>query len=76
MSVYDGWMSVYDEWMSVYVEWLSLYDEWMHRVVGVGKDKNVECVWRMLGECGCDRLKKRLATLSVQIIMCDVIQHW
>ena len=51
---------------------MSVYDEWMQWVLGVGKDKNVECVWRMVGECGCERLKKRLATLYVQIIMCDV----
>ena len=57
MSVYDEWMSVYDQCMSVYDEWMSVYNEWMQWVLGVGKDKNVECVWRMLGECGCERLK-------------------
>ena len=69
------WVYIMSDWvhiMSVNVKCMSVYDEWMQWVLGVGKDKNVECVWRMVGECGCERLKKRLATLSVQIIMCDV----
>jgi len=27
-------------------------------VLGVSKDMNGECVWRMLGECRCERLQK------------------
>jgi len=34
-------------------------------VLGVFKDMNGDCAWRMLGECRCERL---------QIIMCDNIQ--
>ena len=56
MSVYDEWMSVYDEWMSVYDGWMSVYDEWMQWVYA--KSMNVQCVWRMLGECKCDRLQQ------------------
>ena len=59
MSVYDEWMSVYDEWMSVYEEWMRVYGEWMQWVLGVCKDMNVECVWRMLGECRCARLQNK-----------------
>ena len=72
MSVYDEWMSVYDEWMSVYDEWLSVYDEWMQWVLGVCKDMNDDCAWRMLGECRCERLP--LCHVILQIIMCDNIQ--
>ena len=59
MSVYDEWMSVYDEWLSVYDEWLNVYDEWMQWVLGVWKNINVQCVWRMLGECRCARLPQK-----------------
>jgi len=56
MSEYDEWMSVYDDWMSVYDEWMSVYDAWMQCMLGVCKDMNGECVWRILGEWRCDRL--------------------
>ena len=62
MSVYDEWMSVYermseyDEWMSVYDDWMRVYDAWIQCMLGVCKDMNGECVWRILGEWRCDRL--------------------
>ena len=72
--------SVYDEWMSVYDEWLSVYGEWMQWVLGVCKDMNDDCAWRMLGECRCERLQIKkyiycFVALSMQIIMCDDIQY-
>jgi len=38
---------------------------------------NVQCAWRMLVECRCGRLQqqKMFVTLSMEIIMCDDIQH-
>ena len=60
MSVYSEWMSEYDEWLSVYDEWLSIYDEWIQWVLGVCKDMNGDCVWRLLGDCRCDRMQIQL----------------
>ena len=69
MSVYDEWMSVYHEWMSVCDEWMSVYDEWIQWVLGVCKDMNGECVWRMLGECRCERLpEKSFVTLPCKLL--------
>ena len=67
------WISVYDEWLSVYDEWMSVYGEWMQWVLGVCKDINGECVWRMLDECRCERLPK-VCHVILQIIMFDNIQ--
>jgi len=64
LNVYDEWMSVYDEWISVYDEWMSVYDEWMQWVLGVCKDMNGDCVWRMLGECRCERLPNKITKTS------------
>ena len=52
----------------------------MQCVLGVSKDMNGECVWRMLGECRCERLqikknKNCFVALSMQSIMCDDIQY-
>ena len=85
MSVIDEWMSVLDEWMSVLDEWMSVDDEWMDVLIGwmnewiwwvnavnavsVCNDMNVECVWRMLGECMCDRLPK----ISVLRYLCKLL---
>ena len=44
-------------------------------MTSVCKSMNVQCVWRMLGECRCGRLQKKCVTLSMQIIVCDGIQH-
>ena len=60
--------SEYDEWMQ-WIRWVnavnmmsecSEYDEWMQWVLGVCKVINGKCVWRMLGNCRCDRLQKNM----------------
>jgi len=43
-------------------------------VLGVYKDMNGECVWRMLGECRCERLPKNI--MFCHIILQIIIFVW
>ena len=54
------------KFVDVYV---NVNDEWIQWMLGVCKDMNGECVWRMLGESRCDRLPKNcFVTSSMQIM--------
>jgi len=50
--------------------WESVYDDWMQWVLGVCKFMYGDGVWRMLGECKCVSIQKKMfVTLYLNHIM-------
>ena len=60
----SDWVYVMSEWVYMMSEWVYMMSEWVYTMSECSERKvfamfmSSECVWKMLGECKCDRMQK------------------